>query len=403
MKSDYSGYKAEQLLNDDHFLRSERSSDHSDRDFWYELESKDEVLAEEIRQARAFLENIKNYTDKEVLSSEDEQKLWEQIDRKNYWYDTRFVRSLKISLRIAAAITLLIGFTWYFQGSDSTQDEEITDYLSMLENMKQVSSANNVQLILSNDETISIDGKETSVEYQEDGTVNINAAEKVNTAEKMTPEKAFNQLIVPKGKRSTLTFHDGTKLWVNSGSKVIYPESFDEKKREIFVEGEVFLDVKQDTERPFVVKTKQLDVTVLGTQFNVSAYDSDEQMQVVLVNGKVEVQTLDKEVQELLPNQMYSYNILNHENEITYVNVNDYIAWKDGYYQLKGQKMNVIFDKISNFYGVDIEWNERLNIYTCSGKLDMKEDIHEVLHALKKAAPIKITESNGKIYIDVEP
>ncbi|MDR2915033.1 MAG: FecR family protein [Tannerella sp.] len=400
MKSDYFGYRADQLLDDDYFIHSELHPTHSDKIFWSELENEDKILAEEIKIARAFLENLKSCAEKESMTSEDERELWNRINRKNHRFDTRFQRSIKIGLSIAASVALLIGFVWYYQGSGPILEE--TDYLSMLENMKQDTLANNVQLILSNDESISIDGKETSVEYQEDGSVNINEAEKVNTAEKMSPEKTFNQLVVPKGKRSTLTFHDGTKLWVNSGSKVIYPESFDEKKREIFVEGEVFLDVKQDSKKPFIVKTKQLDVTVLGTQFDISAYESEEQIQVVLVDGKVEVRTSEKEVKTLSPSQMYSYNPITHENEITHVDVNDYVAWKDGYYQFNKQKMNVIFQKISNFYGVDLDWNKRLNEFTCSGKLDLKDDIDEVLHSLKKAVPIKISNNNEKIYIDVE-
>ena len=91
--------------------------------------------------------------------------------------------------------------------------------------------------------------------------------------------------------RSSLTFSDGTKIWVNSGSKVIYPVSFEKKKREIYVEGEVYLDVTHDTSWPFVVRTQQVDVKVLGTSFNVSAYKDDSNMQVTLVEGKVEVNT----------------------------------------------------------------------------------------------------------------
>ncbi len=409
MKLDYSGYTADQLLNDEYFIHSELNPTQSEIDFWSELESKDETLAKEAKLAREFLRGIKNCADKEILSPGAEQELWEQINLKNHRYDTRLKRSVKIGLGIAASVALLFGSVWYFRNSGSVQQD--MDYLSMLENMKQsdTRSINSVQLILSNDEAILIDGKEPCVEYKEDGTVNvgsvnINSTGKINASEKKDPVRAYNQLIVPVGKRSMITFHDGTKLWVNSGSKVIYPEFFEENKREIFVEGEVFLDVvSQENKRPFIVKTKQLDVVVLGTQFNVSAYKSEKEMKVVLVNGKVEVQTHENEKSILSPNQMFSYNTLTRENSITHVNVNEYVFWKDGYYQFERQKMNIIFQKVSSFYGVDIEWNEQLNNLTCSGKLDLKDNIDDVLNSLKKAGPIDISKNEEKIYIDVKP
>ncbi len=85
-------------------------------------------------------------------------------------------------------------------------------------------------------------------------------------------EHSFNQLIVPNGKRSTLALEDGTKMWINAGSRVIYPNKFKKNKREIYVDGEVYMEVARDEERPFVVKTNMLDVQVLGTSFNVMAY-----------------------------------------------------------------------------------------------------------------------------------
>jgi hypothetical protein len=407
MNRNYTKYTADQLLNDEYFIASELHPTPPDKNFWLELEKKDMILAGEIKIARVLLRSIKSGTDKENLSQEAEDELWKRISIKNNKYDTRLRRSIKVGLSIAASVSLLIGIVWY---SKQAKNEIENDYLSMLENIRQTNiQSNDVQLILSNEENIMIDGKETSIEYNEDGSVKINseeeirAEEKVNKAANASSVKAFNQLIVPVGKRSKITFRDGTNLWINSGSKVIYPESFDGEKREIFVEGEVFLDVARDPAKPFIVKTRQLDVTVLGTQFNVSAYETDERMQVVLVEGKVEIQTQEKRKHELSPNELFSFNTSTHENKITHVDVNDYIAWKDGYYQFQKQKMNIVLRKISEFYGVNITWSEQLKDLSCSGKLDLKEDINEVFNSLKKAAPIKIIKTEENVYIDVEP
>ena len=88
--------------------------------------------------------------------------------------------------------------------------------------------------------------------------------------------------IVPVGRRSSITFADGTRLWVNSGSKVVYPVKFAKEKREIFVEGEIYLHVSRDEQKPFIVKTHQMDIKVLGTQFNVTAYENEANMQMCI-------------------------------------------------------------------------------------------------------------------------
>lgn len=404
MKTDYTTYTADELLNDDFFLESEQHPTPESQRFWAGLEKNNKSFANELKIARTFLKSLKNNVREPVLSTESKQEIRSRINQVNHKYDTRHIRHLKTVLYIAASVILCVGIARYYLWPNEPQDYT-TDYMAILENTQPADSSGEVHLILSDNEKIAIDGKETQVEYQEDGTLHINAKEekKLQTNEDAELTKTFNQLVVPAGKRSTITFQDGTKLWVNSGSKVIYPVNFDKDRREIFAEGEIFLDVSSDKERPFIVKTKQVDVTVLGTQFNLSAYNAEKQVQVVLVNGKVEVQTSGKEKNTLTPNSLFTYNTETQEKSIAQVDVSEYIAWKDGYYQFTKQKMDIVLRKIAQFYEVDIQWDPRLEEMSCSGKLDMKNELNEVLKALQKAAPIQVEQSQGKIYIHVKP
>lgn len=405
MVKDYTTYAADQLLSDDFFLESEQHPTPDNQLFWANLEKENKSLAKELKIARNFLASIKKNASQSSLSSKDELKIWNRIHQENHRHDNRHIRRFKTGLSIAASIALLIGIAYYYL-VPSNKQENATNYLAILENSQQVEDpSGEVQLILSDNEKIAINGKETQVEYQKDGTLNINTKEekKLHTDKSADLTKTFNQLIVPAGKRSTITFQDGTKLWVNSGSKVIYPVNFDKDKREIFAEGEIFLDVSHDNRRPFIVKTKELDVTVLGTQFNLSTYKTEKQVQVVLVSGKVEVQTHGYEKNVLTPNQLFLYNTETHEKNIKQIDVSEYIAWKDGYYQFTKQNMEVVLRKISQFYEVDIQWSPELKELSCSGKLDMKNNLNEVLKALQKAAPIQIVQNQEKIYIDVKP
>lgn len=183
---------------------------------------------------------------------------------------------------------------------------------------------------------------------------------------------------------------------------MIYPAKFTDHSREIFVEGEVFLDIVHDEKKPFIVKTRRMEVTDLGTQFNVSAYDNESNCLVVLVKGKVEVQTKRKRKSTLSPNQLFLYDNASDKNTILNVNTQDYVAWKDGYYQFSQQKLDVVLEKLCKYYGVKIQWDDKVGELTCSGKLDLKEEMDKVFHVLQEAAPIEVEQTDGYINIIVK-
>ncbi len=129
-----------------------------------------------------------------------------------------------------------------------------------------------------------------------------------------------------------------------------------------------------------------MDVQVLGTSFNVMAYETDESSSVVLVTGVVQVDTKDDEDFRLEPNRMFSYN--QGECDIKEVNVNDYILWKDGLYTYRSEHLSVILDRLSRYYGKKISYKSDVADLKCSGKLDMQEDLEVVLDGLSQTAPI---------------
>lgn len=401
MGKDYTTYTTEQLLNDDFFLQSELHPTEESRHFWQNLQEGNQALTGEIEYARFFLHTLKLNSSISSLSDSEENTLWQRIEQINKSADQKKkqIRIIRQLGGIAASISLLIGIGWY-----ASQHTEMpaTDYLSIIQSAPQPdSSSQKVQLVLSNNQKLAIEGEESQLEYKKEGQVNVNS-EKVDLAEKDDSKEAFNQLIVPVGKRSSVTFADGTKIWVNSGSKVIYPVKFSDKKREIFVEGEIFLHVSHDEQKPFIVKTRQMDIKVLGTQFNVTAYENETNTQVVLVSGKVEVKLGEKSKNILAPNEMFQYNSESHKGQITQVDANDYIAWKEGYYPFHQEPLRVILKKLSRYYGVQIYCNKAGETVSCSGKLDLKDNLEEVLTALKKAIPLETEKKYESIEIKVK-
>jgi len=356
-----------------------------------QTEHKETVLQE-------FIQHIKKDSDMHEISMSAQKELWARINCKNKSHDRRFIRLLVWSGSVAASICLILAAGWYFYSP--AQQPETFNYAGVMQSFKPVDeTSDNVQLVLSTNQKITIEGQETHLEYEEEGWVNINKNEKLEVANDKEAEQTFyNQLVVPAGKRSMITFNDGTRVWVNSGSKLVYPVNFEKTKREVCVEGEIYLDVVPDPKRPFIVHTSLLDVKVLGTQFNVSAYTDQPDLQVVLVNGEVEIQQNGSSKEILKPNQMFSYNDKSQEFSTSIVDVADYIAWKDGYYPFYSQDLGTVLAKLSKYYGVQFKWNEKVRKIRCSGKLDLKEDLQAVISALEKTAPVDIQKISEREY-----
>jgi len=357
-------------------------------------EQSDRVLQE-------FINQIKKDSDMTGLSLSEQTELLNRIDRQNKKHNRRYVSLLIWSGSIAASICIfIIAGKQLFSLS---QPVATVDYISIMQSFATADEdSDNVQLVLPNNQKITIEGQEAQLQYEEEGWVNINKNEKLAVVEHKENEKAvYNQLIVPAGKRSMLTFNDGTRVWVNAGSKLVYPACFEKDKREIFVEGEIYLDVKSNPAKPFIVRTNTFEVKVLGTQFNVSAYTNQADLQVVLVSGTVEIQQngISKEI--LKPNELFSYNESKQDYSVSTIDVSDYIAWKEGYYPFNRQDLATILAKLSKYYNVQFKWSEKVKELSCSGKLDLKENVQEVLGTLEKTAPIEIRKISEREYIVV--
>ena len=237
---------------------------------------------------------------------------------------------------------------------------------------------------------------EASLEYKKNGTLQVNK-ENVTKESSVHSKEKLNHIIVPKGKRATITFSDGTSMYINSGSHVIYPSDFEKDKREILVEGEVYLEVAKDPKRPFFVKTKDFDVKVLGTTFNVSAYKDDAIASVVLVEGKVEVDNNNHKT-TIRPNEKIA--ITQGESTVSTVDVNEYISWKDYIMLFAEHRAGDVFTRLSRYYGVQIEYEPSIASYLVSGKLDLKNGINNSLDILTELLDIKYeTTPDGNIRI----
>ena len=383
---DYTGFSAQKLLNDDFFIWSHKEKTPETENFWKELLHSGQLAPEEYKQA-CFILEVFNIKQRQIPSSKKEE-LWKRIVESNRRYKQK-VRRIRISLFIAAAACLLIPLL--LNKINVYHQDTIDKSLLRLSQTEVTLQGDEIQLILPK-QAITIEGTTSNICHDSKGHITVNSEQLQESA--FSKEENYNQLIVPNGKRSTLTFEDGTRMWVNAGSRVIYPNKFKKERREIFVDGEVYMEVARDEKCPFIVKTSTMDIRVLGTAFNVTAYKKDVQSSVVLASGSVSVKADTEEV-KLVPNEMFSHSKHNGVHVKTVV-VSDYTSWKDGIYIYHSEPLSSILNRISRYYGKEICYPPSIATFKCSGKLNLLEDLDSLLEGLTHTVPVNYTKTDEK-------
>ncbi len=179
----------------------------------------------------------------------------------------------------------------------------------------------------------------------------------------------------PKGQRSIITLTDGTVVHLNANSKLVVLENFSKTNRRVALEGEAFFDVVKNPQSPFSILCGDIKTTVLGTSFNISAYPDKDNFQVSLVTGKLVVgmKGTNKETVELKPNEMVSYNKTSKTIKKKRFTSFDFMAWKDGVLQFKDAGIDIIVERLEQWYGVNITLEGEVGIKRrFSGKFENK-------------------------------
>ncbi|MDD2436072.1 MAG: DUF4974 domain-containing protein [Massilibacteroides sp.] len=349
-------------------------------------------------QIRHELQNVK--VKEQGLSPSNQEEMWKNI-RNNLDLSTARRFRFSVLLKYAAIFCALLSIPLYLLLEPSELPVDYHEIISKTEAEKL--DDNSILLVVGDKEKLEI--TEDNVEMKHDAKGNIRIDSKNEKITIQAEEEKMNRLYVPYGKRIHLLLSDGTKVWVNSGTNLIYPAVFKREKREIFVDGEVYLDVAHDESKRFVVKTNQLDVSVLGTHFNVSAYGNDNVSSVVLVEGSVQIKE-EKNSREtnLRPDHMFSYYKNTGQGKLQTVDVQNYISWKEGFLIFKNEKLSQVLRKLERYYNVQIDYNpSETDETTLSGKLDLKENIQETFRIIAITAPIDYEIRENKVKINVKP
>ncbi len=349
--------------------------------YWEEYLTQHPLEKDDFDQARYML--LKFQKEKHSPKDHDAINVWLNIQSR-ILTPSRKIRFIT-RWSVAASVLLIIG-AGSFIFTRIQKDTEV-NYAALV--MKEP-AGNEVKLILSDNSEKKLVSEDPSVKYGQDGQILVDsvALSDKQTAPGKTDAEAFNQLIVPKGKRSSLILSDGTKLYLNSGSQVIYPVTFNKKTREIYIRGEAYLEVAHNVNCPFIVKMDNLDVKVFGTEFNVKSYPDDPSSSVVLVKGKVQAILKSQKIM-MAESQLLTLDNATKKTSLEKSNVLEYVSWKDGWMFCTNEKIESIAKKLSRYYDVNIQFNESvMKDITLTGKLDLKTDYREVFDVISFISPV---------------
>jgi len=239
----------------------------------------------------------------------------------------------------------------------------------------------------------------------------------------------YNEITVPYGSKSSIVLSDSTKIWLNSGSKLKYPDKFTGKERIVYLEGEAYFDVAHDKNHQFIVKTAKVNIKVFGTKFNVKSFPEEKEVVTTLVSGSVMLEKLDESGEatsnfEIIPNQIVSFSKATGQFTLKYQaagnenpkNKNRDIllqalkskqietvelttSWKEDKLFFRGDSIESLIQKLQRWYDVKIMLKaEELRKYTYSGTFD-KETIEQALEALQLTTPFNFTMDKNIITI----
>ncbi len=330
--------------------------------------------------------------DQEYLSSLDTVQAWQRLKQlEDLRKSSKNRLPAKLSWFCSVAACLLIGFMLVLFQKTNEVSNIIPDKCFGYHN-DLLPGGQMAELTLQNGKTVQLNQDQQEWKESMGGTFIVRSGE-LSYEESGGNEKEGdnvlempnNTLSVPQGGTFSLILPDGSHVRLNAMSRLSFPLKFNPAHREIYLEGEAYFDVVRNVRAPFVVRTAQGRVQVLGTAFNVNTYAKDH-AKVTLVHGSVKV--WNNNITKLLaPGEQAVYG--NHDIDVRAVDVEKYVAWNAGYFFFNNDNIESIMEQLSRWYGMDVHYSGTRDNKKYGGSIARKATLAEVLEQLKKVSHLR--------------
>jgi ferric-dicitrate binding protein FerR (iron transport regulator) len=309
-------------------------------------------------------------------------------------YHTFFLRYAAMAIVFLCMGGLIV---YLFQERKSEPEEaQYIDIPGVIENPTLILADGSIIDLEKNEPRIDL-STHNCVIVNEDSIIPLN----VNTEKRQITQ---NQIIVPYGTRARVVLSDRSVVWLNAGTRLIYPSRFSGDRRAVALTGEAFFEVAKNRDHPFIVKTANYNIKVLGTQFNVSAYPGDDENQTVLTEGSIQLtlgqdRWFNRQI-VLKPDELFAYNKKSNSTRIEKVQAEMYTLWKEGILRFEKEDLSRIVKKLERFYDIRIDLKNSVDgSMKLDGKLNLKQNTNEVMHYICKVGNRNFKKINEKYYV----
>jgi len=308
----------------------------------------------------------------------------------------RQVRLWPRLLATAAAILIVFGAGLYFymDRNNPTVPVYANDIPSKGKNTATLTLANGEKIELSEARIGKLaDQAGIQISKTKDGQLIYEVKEEANA-----PANKWNTLSTAKGETYMVRLPDGTKVWLNNASALKYPATFSNlKKRSVELNGEAYFEVAKDQLHPFVVKTAEQEVEVLGTHFNINSYTDENSTRTTLLEGAVKVSLVNGILSKVIKPGEEVLNI-QQQLQVRPANIKDALAWKSGYFRFNNETLESIMRQVSRWYDIEVVYEGNRNelaSLTFWGIVSKEKNVSEVLKMIERAEKVKF-KINGR-------
>ncbi|MBO9155191.1 FecR family protein [Chitinophaga sp. GCM10012297] len=311
----------------------------------------------------------------------------------------RKVKPVRRWLAAAAAVLLVVSAGGYFLLNRSRQPVETAQSQPL--KPEKAPGRNTAILYLADSSAVELDSLGNGILAAQGGTRVMMANGQLSYLPQPggSPQKpAFNRIVTPRGGEFTIVLPDGTRVWLNAASSLIFPTAFSGAKREVELTGEAYMQVAEDKAHPFEVKIREVNISVLGTQFNIMGYEDESGIVTTLVSGSVRVTAPGNDARLLTPGQ---HAVVDRSGalRIEKADVAEETAWKNGRIYFERANIRQIMRQVSRWYDIDIEY--RGNVadmdFTCT--VSRRDKLSKLLALLEMTGAVHFTMEGNTIVV----
>lgn len=370
-------------------IHHETLTESEEKDFqtWLSLEV-------ENQQIYARLEEF--YDNNSGLGKGDPKQYWQENQRRFRLRKRTGLRRIYRYVAYAAVLVLVFCTSIYLLVSpiDSEKQPESLQ-IAILPGSPKAS------LTLASGEKFTLQQNDTIICEESGRILNENNRLEYTSAEIIKPRSVleYNTLEIPRGGEYRLKLADGTLVWLNAETTLRYPVVFGTSERRIYLKGEAYFQVAKDPQHPFIVTVNGVDITALGTEFNILTTEKDKTVYTTLVEGSVRVQEKRGEACVLKPAEQAICRKDAGKMEVRKVKTQLFTSWKDGYYTFEQQPLEKIMATLARWYDIQVFYqNQEVAQLRFSGRLKRYEDITNLLTMIKLTNDVNF-EIKGKTIV----